>query len=157
MIRPATESDLSKLKPLFDAVVGPLEVYNERARESEMRRYSVEYLAKLLEKDSESVLLAEDGDAIAGFCITRDDDDLLWLSWYGVAPGQRGHGLGEKLLKAMIASARERGYWKVWCDSRDANVPSIRLLESVGFEVVCRLTRHWYGQDFVLMERFLDD
>jgi len=49
------------------------------------------------------------------------------------------------------------GYWKVWCDARDTNAPSLRALERAGFRRVCRLTRHWFGQDYVLLEMFVEE
>lgn len=155
-LRVAGPEDLPSVREAFRSVVEPLEVYNEQARRCEVERYTVSYLQELLQVDPRNVVIAVDGGAVQGFAITRPDDGLLWLCWYGVVPSARGRGISRPLLERVLDLARERGYWKIWCDARSENVRSIACLEQAGFRVVCELERHWHGQDFVLMERWLE-
>jgi ribosomal protein S18 acetylase RimI-like enzyme len=153
-LRVAGPEELHSVRDAFRAVVEPLEVYNEEARRCELERYTVSYFQELLQADPRNVVVAVDGGAVQGFAITRHDDGLLWLCWYGVVPAARGRGLWRPLLERVIELARERGYWKIWCDARSENIHSIVRLEQLGFRVVCTLERHWHGQDYVLMERW---
>lgn len=154
--RVAGPEDLPLVREAFCSVVEPLEVYNDQARRCELERYTVACLRELVQADPRNVVVAVDGGAVRGFAITRHDDGLLWLCWYGVVPTARGRGISRRLLERVLDLARERGYWKVWCDARSENVRSIACLERAGFRVVCELERHWHGQDFVLMERWLE-
>ena len=142
---------------LFQQVVQPLEVYNQTARSEELGKYTIDYLRKLSSEESDDVLVAVLDGSLCGFSFTKDDDHLLWLSWYGVLPRCRGHGVAKALLEGMKERARRRGYWKVWCDSRSDNVASIRCMQDVGFDVICEIKEHWYGQDFVLLQCYLDE
>jgi ribosomal protein S18 acetylase RimI-like enzyme len=155
--RSARMAELPSVREAFRSVVEPLAVYNEEARRCELERYDVAYLQELARADPRNIVVAMDGGDVLAFAITRHDDGLLWLCWYGVVPSARGRGLWHPLLDRVLDLARERGYWKVWCDARKENLLSIHCLERAGFRVICELQRHWHGQDFVLMERWLED
>lgn len=127
------------------------------ARKSEMDKYSLPYLEAPHREDRRFILVAAGPGGLDAFAICRDDDDLLWLSWFGVREAARGRQLSRQMLSHLRVAAREMGYWKVWCDARDTNAPSVRALEGAGFRQVCRLSRHWYGQDYLLLEMFVDE
>lgn len=40
----------------------------------------------------------------------NDPPDVGWLGWYGVAPEERGKGLGDAILTATITKARDAGF-----------------------------------------------
>lgn len=50
-----------------------------------------------------------------------------------VAPGGRGHGVGDALLEAALAEARARGYRRAVLEVGDHNVPAQRLYARHGF------------------------
>ena len=52
-----------------------------------------------------------------------------------VVPSKRGHGIGEKLLEALIARAREAGYPALSLNVEPGN-PARKLYERFGFQVV---------------------
>lgn len=58
------------------------------------------------------------------------------LTYIGVAFGQRGRGLGKKLLKAFIEASRAKGYRSVVLSVEKENLPAITLYEKAGFKVV---------------------
>ena len=155
-IRPARFDELPAVRDLFVEVVRDLAVYNRRARESELERYSLEHLEALHREDPRFILIAAGPGGLDAFAISRDDDELLWLSWFGVREAARGKQLSAHMLSHLRVAARDMGYWKIWCDARDTNAPSLRALERAGFRRVCHLSRHWCDQDYVLLEMFLD-
>lgn len=71
---------------------------------------------------------------------------------------QRGRGLGTMLLRALVASAEERGCWMLQSGIMRDNPASIRLHEKCGFRMVGyreKIARDRFGswRDTVLMER----
>ncbi|NJD17853.1 MAG: GNAT family N-acetyltransferase [Gemmatimonadetes bacterium] len=155
--RIALREELPAVRDAFRAVVDPLEVYCADARRREMERYDLPYLEELNRADPRNVIVIADGGDVQAFALTRDDDGPLWLCWYGVVPEARGRGLWRPLLGMVLELARARGYGKVWCDARSENTHSIVRLEQMGFRVVCELRRHWHGEDYVLLERWLEE
>ena len=62
--------------------------------------------------------------------------DAIELTYIGVAPDQRGRGLGTKLLNAFIEISRSQGYRSVVLSVEKENSPAISLYESAGFRIV---------------------
>jgi ribosomal protein S18 acetylase RimI-like enzyme len=58
------------------------------------------------------------------------------LTYIGVAPDQRGRGLGNKLLNDFIEASRSNGYRSVVLSVEKENSPAITLYEKAGFKVV---------------------
>lgn len=55
----------------------------------------------------------------------------LFSMW--VAPEARGHGLGEALIEAVAAWARDAGFDRILLDVGDTNLPAVALYERCGF------------------------
>lgn len=155
MIRPMRKDEEPQVAELLREVVSPLEYYSEEARRSEIAKYTPEKLEAIRAEDERAVLVAESEGRLAGFCISRYDDGIVWLAWFGVREEARGRGIAEALLSALEDTTRKRRIHKLWCDTRTENVRSQRVLERAGFTRLCRLDRHWYGQDFFLWEKLL--
>lgn len=74
-----------------------------------------------------------------------------------VAESARGQGIGRRLLEELIASTEAAGIWTIQTGIFPQNEGSIRLHESVGFDVVGRRKRlgrlngEW--RDVLLLER----
>lgn len=74
-----------------------------------------------------------------------------------VHPAARGRGVGEALLRALVAGAEQAGIWTVQTGTFPENAASVALHQKVGFRVVGRrerLGRHrgvW--RDVLLLER----
>ena len=127
-------------------------ILNDKAKKSETSKYTPCELRERIENDPDAVFVAVRGRKAVGFCINARDDGLLLLEWYGVDPAWRGHGIGHQMMAKLVGSARRRGCHKVWCDTDVGNTGSAKLLCSLGFQPLCTLRNHWYGQDFVLWE-----
>ena len=74
-----------------------------------------------------------------------------------VAESARGHGVGQRLLEALIASTEAAGIWTIQTGIFPENEGSIRLHERVGFEIVGRRKRlgklDGVWRDVLLLER----
>jgi ribosomal protein S18 acetylase RimI-like enzyme len=151
-VGPAAAQEVDAVAALMRSVIEPLAYYNAPAIVSELAKYSADALRALHAGDPQAVLVARDGDALAGFCVSRFDDGTIWLSWFGVASRARGRGVGGALIAALQATVPSRGAHKIWCDSRTDNVESRAVLERAGFRQVATLADHWYHQDYYLWE-----
>jgi ribosomal protein S18 acetylase RimI-like enzyme len=58
------------------------------------------------------------------------------LTYIGVASGQRGRGIGKKLLQAFIEASRLHGYRSVVLSVEKENLPAITLYETAGFRII---------------------
>lgn len=74
-----------------------------------------------------------------------------------VHPAARGRGVGEALLRALVAQSEQAGIWTVQTGIFPENTASVRLHQKVGFRVVGRRERigshHGRWRDVVLLER----
>lgn len=141
-----------KVSQLIAETIRPLEYYSERARAEEIEKYGLKQLLEMARHDPDSVLVAYIEDQPMGFCISRYDDGLLWLAWFGVDPTYRGRGVADALLQALAKTLQNRRAHKIWCDTRTDNRHSQRVLERFGFIRVAHLKNHWYGHNYFLWE-----
>ncbi len=146
------DHECDALAALMRETIEPLSFYNERARRAELRRYTADGIRALVAEDPQAVLVARDGAALVGFCVSHFDDGTVWLSWFGTAAHVRGHGIGAALLAALAETLPTRHAHKIWCDSRVENTRSASVLQRAGFRRIATLTNHWYGQDYYLWE-----
>jgi RimJ/RimL family protein N-acetyltransferase len=154
-VRPMRPREAAQVSALMREVIAALEFYTPAARRAEIARHAPELLRAMAADDPDAVLVAARGEALGGFCVSNDDDGLRWLAWYGVRPEWYGQGAGVLLLEALAERMRARGYHKIWCDCRTENLPSQATLRRADFREICTLRNHWYGQDFLLLERLL--
>ncbi len=87
----------------------------------------------------------EKGDDILGYGVLR----LRGSGWAHVmnvcvAPGQRGCGLGRKLLTHLLASARTQHAHRAWLEVRPNNYAAIMLYRSLGFRKF-RVRKNYYS------------
>jgi ribosomal-protein-alanine N-acetyltransferase len=83
-----------------------------------------------------------EGEAAAGFALSRgaaDEEELLLIA---VDPEHRGRGIGGMLLERFIAEAHARGATRLFLEMRDGNKAE-SLYRRHGFESVGR-RRHYY-------------
>ncbi|HKV43184.1 MAG TPA: arsinothricin resistance N-acetyltransferase ArsN1 family A [bacterium] len=110
-----------------------------------------------------SVVVEEDGRIIA-FASTSTYrprqcyGGIAEFSVY-VAREGRGRGAGRLAMEALIAEAERAGFWKLVSRVFPENLPSLRLLRSVGFREVGTYEKHarlegvW--RDVVIVERLI--
>jgi ribosomal protein S18 acetylase RimI-like enzyme len=142
-----------RLSDLFRTIVDALPYYNERAKRSELAKYTADRLRQSASVDPGAVLVARVDGKLAGFIINNLDDETIWLSWFGVDIALRERGVGSSLLKALDRRALSLGVHKIWCDSRAENLESKIALAKHGFRQICTIPDHWYRQDFILWQK----
>lgn len=83
-----------------------------------------------------------EGEQAAGFALSRgaaDEEELLLIA---VDPAHQGKGIGTKLMRRFIDSARDRGAMRLFLEMREGNSAEALYLKS-GFENVGR-RKHYY-------------
>jgi predicted GNAT superfamily acetyltransferase len=97
---------------------------------------------------------------IAGFIcgfLSQTRDDEAYVHFVGVAPGERGSGLGRALHERLAAVAREHGRSVIRCVTGPGNEDSIAFHRALGFTVDRQVQDYdGPGQDRVLLVRRLD-
>jgi ribosomal protein S18 acetylase RimI-like enzyme len=68
--------------------------------------------------------------------ITHPARDELYLANFGVAPSQRGRGIGEAMVQAQLATARARGFRTFSLDVAVTNPRAEALYRRLGLQVV---------------------
>jgi len=155
MIDRMEQAEADSLNLLFTQVVSVLPYYNQIAKESELAKYSPDALRTYAMADPDSVLVAKIKSDLVGFCLSRYDDGLIWLSWFGVHPDHRRLGIGSALLDSLETTVRNGRSHKIWCDCRTENEASKTLLNEHAYQRLCTVRNHWYGQDFILWEKLI--
>jgi ribosomal protein S18 acetylase RimI-like enzyme len=93
-------------------------------------------------------IVAEDQDAIVGFAAVRLEHwnrrAAIWHLY--VAPGQRGSGLGRRLLDQVEDYARANEARCLWLETSNVNYPAIQFYRHVGF-TLCGLDQSLYAPD----------
>jgi predicted GNAT superfamily acetyltransferase len=78
----------------------------------------------------------EDG-TLAGFLIgflSQTEDDTAYVHFIGVAPDERGSGLGRELYECFFEAARRDGRAVVRCVTSPKNALSLSFHDALGFE-----------------------
>lgn len=100
-----------------------------------------------LASDASIVLVAREGDMVAGSVMTGFDGHRGWVYYLAVSPGARRGGLGRALMAAAEAWLRERGAPKIQLMVRGSNADALGFYEALGLE----------RQDVVTLGRFLGE
>ena len=162
IIRPATGNDIAAIAAIYARHVrdGTASFELEPPSEEEMRRRHAELRAR-----GYPYLVAETGGEVLGYAYAGPYRprlayrDTVENSVY-LRPEAAGHGLGTRLLDALIAACAARGFRQMVAVVGDsANLASIRLHERLGFRPVGVLRsvgyKHGRWLDTVLLQRAL--
>jgi ribosomal protein S18 acetylase RimI-like enzyme len=85
-----------------------------------------------------SYVVDDEAGQLAAFLIgfhSQSDPDEAYVHFVGVAPGQRGEGLGRQLYERFFADARAAGRTVVRCVTSPQNEGSVAFHRALGFEV----------------------
>ncbi len=100
-------------------------------------------------------LVVEEGEAIVGYgglLVVGEDTHIVTLA---VAPGDRGRGLGTRLMVALVEEALAAGSSHLTLEVRVSNETAQRLYRRFGFETV-GLRRHYYRDEDALIMWAMD-
>lgn len=107
--------------------------------------------------DTSFIVEDEDGE-LAGFLIgflSQSRPGESYIHFVGVAPSQRGTGLGRELYRRFFAIAAERGATRVGCVTSPRNGGSIAFHTAMGFEGHEAAGYDGAGEDRVVFTRAL--
>ena len=135
MIRDATEHDLPAIRAIYnDAVLNTTAIWNEQPVDLANRQ--AWFSAR--QAQQYPILVAVDNDEVTGYASFGD-----WRPFEGfrysvehsvyVRNDQRGKGLGQHLMQALIERARSCGKHVMVAALERGNLASIRLHERLGF------------------------
>ena len=100
---------------------------------AEILSVSQEQWIEQLEKLPTFVACEQDIDTGMARASFASDSAEAWLISMWIAPDFRGRRVGEQLVRAVIALARDRGCTKMFLEVVDHMVPAISLYERLGF------------------------
>jgi GNAT superfamily N-acetyltransferase len=79
-------------------------------------------------------LVYKDDDVIGCAAFRRVNDNVCEMKRVYIRPTERGHNLGEKLVKTLMSCAKENGYSRMCLDVLADFETARRLYEKLGFE-----------------------
>ncbi len=86
-----------------------------------------------------------DGELVGAIGIVAGGEDTAQLRWFFVAPSERGHGLGQRLLQEALSFCRGAGYRRVFLWTTSDLTTAARLYVRAGFERTERTTHELWG------------
>jgi phosphinothricin acetyltransferase len=160
-IRPATAEDALRIADIYNQGIA------DRGATFETEPRTADSIrARLEEVERFPLLVAEDGGRVIGWaglggyraraCYAGIAEFSIYLD-----RAARGRGIGRQLLEALVAAARERGYWKLVSRIFPFNAASRALCRACGFREVGVYEKHGQldGQwlDVVIVERLIPE
>lgn len=130
---PADSIELPALVTLMN------EAYSDYDVPMHLEEASLRFMLSSFDLDlAESRVAVLDG-APVGIALLGLRGARAWIGGMGVAPAARRRGLGERLMRAVIERARDRGAREVWLEVLTTNARAIPLYERLAFRHVRRL------------------
>lgn len=96
------------------------------------------------------VAITDDG-SILGYCGLLIVEDDAHITTIAVAPGARGHHLGQRLMLALVDVALEAQTRHLTLEVRVSNDSAQRLYERFGFDPVGRRKNYYKDEDALVM------
>ncbi|MFE0422421.1 GNAT family N-acetyltransferase [Streptomyces sp. NPDC058953] len=108
--------------------------------------------------ERERMWIAElDGRPVGSVMCVRDEaEGTARLRLLLVEPGARGHGIGERLVGAVVGFARDAGYRDLVLWTNDVLSEARRIYRRAGFTLVAERPHRSYGVDLVGQDWRLD-
>jgi ribosomal protein S18 acetylase RimI-like enzyme len=134
MLRAATESD-------YPAVANALQTWWTQPgldTPSAARERAALVPRLWLQHFATTSVIAEGGGQLRGFLIalySQDRHDEGYIHFVGVAPDQRGRGIGRRLYERFFESCRAAGRSWIRCVTSPTNTVSIGFHEAMGFAI----------------------
>src|SRR4051812_22976769 len=97
------------------------------------------FMVETYDLDLDASRVAFDGDEAVGLGNLGLRGEDAWIGGVGVVTSARRQGIGETLMRALHAEARERGVRNVWLEVIDRNESAYELYVKLGYRVVREL------------------
>ena len=92
------------------------------------------FFYEMMDNQHSYYVLAETADGIVGFCGLWIIIDECHVTNIAIRPEHRGKKLGEKLMRAAMEKAKEKGAKAMTLEARVSNTPARNLYEKLGFK-----------------------
>lgn len=127
------------IERLVEATQSALEDINRvNGQLHEGRVGTIEDLQALLANENNTMIVAKDGDKIIGiatlYVFPKIGKRGAYIEDVVVDSAYRGQGLGEKIVREIIAVAREKKADSVYLTSRPVHAAAHKLYQKVGFD-----------------------
>ncbi|MDQ3812595.1 MAG: ribosomal protein S18-alanine N-acetyltransferase [Armatimonadota bacterium] len=121
-----------------------------------MPRSFQEAVEQSLNGDRTIVLVALRDSAVCGYAIAWTVGDEGELADVAVAESKRGHGIGRRLVEAILPVCAARGAERIFLEVRVSNDRAQRLYERCGFARIGVRRRYYRNdEDALVMEKVL--
>ena len=101
------------------------------------RRMDIEELSRIVENDSIVLMVARDGDHIIGmgtlYMIPKVGKTNGLIEDVIISSEYRGHGIGERLVRALLDAAKQSGIASISLTSSPSRTAAHRMYEKIGF------------------------
>jgi len=97
------------------------------------------------------LLIAEESNTPLGFALIRSGGGDAELLLIAVQKTQQNRGVGETLLRAVIADARARGIERLFLEVRSCN-PAISVYKRAGFSKIGERRDYYRGKNGLLYD-----
>jgi ribosomal protein S18 acetylase RimI-like enzyme len=88
---------------------------------------------QIIDRGGEIFIAVAEDEPVGAVAMIRTSGDTFELAKMAVSPGQRGHGIGDKLILACIDHARRKAADKIFLLSNTRLTPAIELYKKHGF------------------------
>lgn len=130
--------------------------YNDTFKKFEKARLTPGYLRRLHEIDPAHVMIITDRNEPVGFVLSGPEYGALWLYWTFVLPERRRSPAGVSALRDFVAYWDNGRFHKIATYTKPGNRVAKAIMKRQGFQLVCTLEKHMFGEDYLLYERRLN-
>ena len=108
------------------------------------------HFVRHFDPNTENAWVAEQGGAVVGsIFLVRESGRIAKLRLLYVEPSARGLGIGRRLVRECIASAREKGYETLTLWTNDVLASARHIYQAEGFRLVKEERHHSFGRDLL--------
>jgi len=106
-----------------------------------------EYLASMINANSEICWVVEDNGIVVGFRACKDDsENRIWDGLICIRKDWQQKGIGSKLFKETNKILKKKGYRCVYSECYSENTASIRYQLKCGRKILCTMPK-FYADD----------
>jgi GNAT superfamily N-acetyltransferase len=117
--------------------------------EALVARIAADFLDNFDARRERCWIAERDGEIAGSVLLVKDSEEIAKLRLLYVEPKARGLGIGRRLVRECLGSARRIGYRKITLWTNDVLVSARRIYEAAGFRLVREEPHHSLGRDLV--------
>lgn len=148
-------SDAFSTTQCVKEILSPLTIYSEYARKHEINKFNSKNLWEFIGDTSRYNLVAVENGEVVGFLFGVVDAYVMFVIWIGMKEDYRNSNHMKTMWEMMEDWCIKNNINRVWCDTNQLNIPSIKFVEKMGYKMCADLKNFWYGHDYFLWEKTL--